>query len=200
MNTVPNLSHEAQHQNPIDRVISRFARVKQAGPARWIASCPTSRHPHGDRSRGLSIRETEDGTVLLHDFGGCSSSEILSAVGLEWSDLFRKTDTYTPKRKLRPVRSTYRLPQSIAEVFLSSPAFAYGWELAKLLSLQTPLQAQRDVLAGWDYLADRVDIPAVMQLSNLIREVAIHTYSDPSKADEQESQRAIRRLLEEVAA
>jgi hypothetical protein len=36
----------------------------------------------------LSVRETDDGKVLIHDFAGCGVNEILGAIGLEMADLF----------------------------------------------------------------------------------------------------------------
>jgi hypothetical protein len=73
---------------PSDRLIPLLERVRQSGPGAWTASCPTSAHKRGDRSRGLSIRETEEGVLLLKCFSGCTASEIVWAVGLELSDLF----------------------------------------------------------------------------------------------------------------
>lgn len=65
-------------------LLSRLDKVKPTGPGRWIARCPA----HDDRGPSLSVRELDDGRVLLHDFAGCSVAEILAAVGLGLSDLF----------------------------------------------------------------------------------------------------------------
>ena len=40
------------------------------------------------KSPSLAIRETDDGTILMHDFGGDSVEAILGAVGLSFADLF----------------------------------------------------------------------------------------------------------------
>jgi hypothetical protein len=34
------------------------------------------------------VRELDDGRILLHCFGGCSVHDLLSAIGLEFDDLF----------------------------------------------------------------------------------------------------------------
>jgi len=68
----------------IDDLLSRLSRVKRTGPGKWIASSPT----RDDKSPSLAIRELDDGTVLLHDFGGDSVGAILGAVGLSFSDLY----------------------------------------------------------------------------------------------------------------
>jgi hypothetical protein len=74
--------------SPLDTVLDRLDRLKATGPGTWSASCPTSNHKHGDRSRGLSVREGDDGRVLLHCHGGCSVHEVVAALGIELSDLF----------------------------------------------------------------------------------------------------------------
>lgn len=67
-----------------DVMISRLHRVKKTGGGRWLACCPA----HDDRHPSMTIRELDDGTVLLHCFSGCGAQEILGAVGLDFSDLF----------------------------------------------------------------------------------------------------------------
>ncbi len=65
-------------------LLDRLAGVKQTGPGRWIARCPA----HEDRSPSLSVRELDDGRVLLHDFGGCDTGAVLASLGLQMSALF----------------------------------------------------------------------------------------------------------------
>lgn len=65
-------------------LLSRLDRIKQTGPDTYQARCPA----HDDNGPSLTIRETEDGKVLVHCFSGCSVHEIVSAIGLEISDLF----------------------------------------------------------------------------------------------------------------
>ena len=67
-----------------NKLLSRLQRVKRTGPGKWVASCPTRE----DKSPSLAIAEKDDGTVLLHDFGGDSVEAILGAVGLSFSDLY----------------------------------------------------------------------------------------------------------------
>lgn len=67
-----------------DLLLTRLERVRPTKPGSWIARCPA----HTDKSPSLAITETSDGTILLHDFGGCPVSDILAAVGLELRDLF----------------------------------------------------------------------------------------------------------------
>jgi hypothetical protein len=66
------------------RLLDRLERVKQTGPGRWVARCPA----HEDRSPSLSIRELGDGRVLVHDFGGCETRDVLAAVGSTLAELY----------------------------------------------------------------------------------------------------------------
>ena len=67
-----------------DMLISRLEGVRKTGPGRWVARCPA----HADRSPSLSIRELDDGRVLLHCFADCGVADVLSAVGLDFSALY----------------------------------------------------------------------------------------------------------------
>lgn len=73
--------------NAVTKLLDRLERVRPTGPGRWLACCPA----HEDGSPSLSIREMEDGRVLLNDFGGCETQEILDALGLSFSDLFERS-------------------------------------------------------------------------------------------------------------
>jgi hypothetical protein len=90
-----------------ETVLSRLDRVRRIGTGRWIARCPA----HADRSPSLSVRELDDGRVLLHDFGGCEVGAVLGALDLEMADLFHERLTgnagaggYTPSHSRIPAR------------------------------------------------------------------------------------------------
>ncbi len=65
-------------------VLDRLDKVKQTGPDRWVACCPA----HDDKSPSLAVRELDDGRILIHDFGGCATTDVLAALGLELKDLY----------------------------------------------------------------------------------------------------------------
>ena len=71
-------------ERPIDQILSRLDRVKQTGPGKWQALCPA----HDDKRPSLSIKEADDGKVLLKCWTGCGAAEIVNAVGLSLADLF----------------------------------------------------------------------------------------------------------------
>ncbi len=67
-----------------ENLLSRLEGVRVTGRDRWLARCPG----HEDKSPSLSIRELDDGRVLLHCFAGCSVQEVLAALGLDFEALF----------------------------------------------------------------------------------------------------------------
>ena len=83
-----------------DLLLSRLGKVKASGSGKWMACCPA----HQDRSASLSVREVEDGRILVHCFAGCSVDEVLRAVGLDLADLFppRTGDEGRPSKLRRP--------------------------------------------------------------------------------------------------
>ena len=100
----------------IDNLLSRLSRVKRTGSGQWIASCPTRE----DKSPSLAIRELDDGTVLLHDFGGDSVDAILGAVGLSFADLYpAQPGTYR-----KPARRPFNASDVLALVAFESAVAA----------------------------------------------------------------------------
>ena len=69
--------------SPVQRFLECFDGVRRNG-RNWEARCPA----HDDKGPSLSIKETSDGTVLIHCFALCSPADICIAVGLELADLF----------------------------------------------------------------------------------------------------------------
>jgi hypothetical protein len=84
---------------PAGRVLDRVAGVKQTGSGKWISRCPA----HEDKSPSLSIREMEDGRVLINCFAGCGTGDVLDAIGLRMADLFEKPIAH----HLPPVRGGF---------------------------------------------------------------------------------------------
>lgn len=109
-------------------MLERLEKVKPTGPGRWIACCPS----HDDKSPSLSIRETEDGKILLHDFAGCSASDVVAALGLSLSDLFPdKLEHVKPTRSRVPLRDMVAMLdhealviQAVASDFLNCRPFS----------------------------------------------------------------------------
>ncbi len=67
----------------IDTLISRLDGVKETGHGKYVARCPA----HEDRSPSLAIKDCGDGRILLHDFAGCETEDVLAALGLTFADV-----------------------------------------------------------------------------------------------------------------
>lgn len=113
----------------IEAFLSRLDKVKGRNGS-WTACCPA----HADRSPSLSIRETGDGRILLHCFGGCSVESVLGAVGMDMTDLFPDRPTSAPPERTRFYASD--LLRVIA--FESTVVMVAAYDLAKGKKLSEP--------------------------------------------------------------
>lgn len=68
----------------VDAIISRLAKVRSTGKSSWLACCPA----HADKTPSLTVRELDDGRILVHCFSGCGAVDVVGALGLEMTDLF----------------------------------------------------------------------------------------------------------------
>jgi hypothetical protein len=71
----------------IDNIIAHLDKVKKSGKG-YQARCPA----HDDNGPSLSLREGDDGRVILHCFAGCSAQSVVTALGLSMADLFPPTN------------------------------------------------------------------------------------------------------------
>ncbi len=67
----------------IETLISRLDGVKETGHGKYVARCPA----HDDKSPSLAIKECGDGRILIHDFAGCQTEDVLAAVDLTFADV-----------------------------------------------------------------------------------------------------------------
>ena len=82
-------------------VLDRLEGVRQNGSG-YKARCPA----HDDDHASLSVKEGDDGRVLLHCFTGCETGDVVAAMGLTLADLFDRRPggegRYTPRATLQP--------------------------------------------------------------------------------------------------
>ena len=67
----------------IEELLSRVDGVRTTGQGKYVARCPA----HDDKSPSLAIKECSDGRILIHDFAGCETEDVLAAVGMTFSDI-----------------------------------------------------------------------------------------------------------------
>jgi len=78
--------------------LTHFEGVKRTRSDRAVARCPA----HCDRTPSLSLRVTEDGTILIKCFAGCGATDVVNAIGLKLPDLFPDRPTEHRKRGVKP--------------------------------------------------------------------------------------------------
>ena len=101
---------------PVEVILSRLQKVKGKNGS-WTACCPA----HNDKGPSLAIREADDGRVLLHCFAGCEVNNVVTAIGMDMTDLFPPDN----KRREYPVEGKPRM----------KPAF-YASDLIRILSFE----------------------------------------------------------------
>ena len=101
---------------PVEQLLGRLERVKGRNGS-WTARCPA----HDDKGPSLAIRHVDDGRILLHCFAGCQVESVVSALGMDMTDLFPPDE----KRREYPVEGKKRL----------KPAF-YASDLIRILAFE----------------------------------------------------------------
>lgn len=145
----------AQRGSCIEEVLGRLQGVYQTRPGKWVARCPA----HDDKTPSLSIREAEDGRVLLYCWAGCPTERVLAALGLSWRDLFPESGTARPRTPEERQEAARRKAETILERRWRELAEATARDLAGLIQRAHWLlanggwQAIMEGGPGADYLA-----------------------------------------------
>src|SRR5689334_10881525 len=74
--------HAGAGMSPTDRVLPLLRGLKETAKREWVACCPA----HDDKRPSMTVRETDDGRLLMHCFADCATADILAALGLQFSD------------------------------------------------------------------------------------------------------------------
>lgn len=124
---------------PMAELESRLEAVQRSGRG-LRARCPAC----GGKSRKLAVDEADNGSVLLHCFGGCSALAVVQAAGLSLADLF-------------PTRLT---PMTDAERREAKRRFKEaGWRAAlDMLDVEgAVVQIAQQELSNWQVLSEEDD-------------------------------------------
>jgi len=98
-------------------LLSSLQGLRKTGPDSWVACCPA----HDDSTPSLAIKETDEGVVLLHCFGGCSVEAVAAAAGVKLADLFPDGATpYKGRQQIMPVREAAEQMRMACLSFLMS--------------------------------------------------------------------------------
>ena len=117
----------------IDTLISRLDGVKETGLGKYLSRCPA----HDDRSPSLAIKDGDDGRVLIHCFAGCETENVLSAIGMTFSDIM--PERVGTEHSYRPVRNRISPGDALATLDHESLVVAIiGADFLKRESLDEP--------------------------------------------------------------
>ena len=138
-----------------EALLSRLDRVRKTGSGRWLARCPA----HDDSNPSLSIREIDDGTLLINDFGGCATSDVLAAVGLDLHALFpKRAHDHRSQPERRPfhaedVLRALKTETQIAAIVCARIAYGYevDWDEYDRLMVAIGRIANAATIAGVDH-------------------------------------------------
>lgn len=123
----------------LNTVLSRLDKVQRIGNDRYKAICPA----HDDRSPSLAIKD-DGGRLLLHCFGGCETSDVLGAIGLDFADIMPDKAMGNYKKDKKPFYAMDILGIIKLEATL---AYIYASDMARGLAL-TSNDKERLLLAS----------------------------------------------------
>ncbi|HVC03781.1 MAG TPA: hypothetical protein VND88_03820 [Candidatus Acidoferrales bacterium] len=137
---------------PVDNVLAHLHGVHRSGEG-WTARCPH----HDDRQASLSVKEADDGKVLLHCHAGCPNLDVVASAGLAFVDLFPpgSRERYRPRtwQGIVPIGAHGR---PAFESFGDPVTAAMLGELARLAHVRGRLTP--DVASSIKAVADAVDV------------------------------------------
>lgn len=136
----------------IDLILDRLEKARKTGSDSWIACCPA----HKDKHPSMTLRECEDGRILLHCFTGCSVPDILGAIGMEFDALFpdKPLDYAAPIRRPFPAADVIEaLASETLIVGVAASTMGAGKQLSKadherLLLACERIEAGRSIANG----------------------------------------------------
>jgi len=84
----------------VEDFLGRLKGVTEDGKGGWMACCPA----HDDHNPSMHVNVGDDGRILVKCFAGCSSDDIVAAMGIEKKDLMAEK-TYGGSRREPPAAS-----------------------------------------------------------------------------------------------
>lgn len=122
----------------LERLLSGLQKVERLSPgnhqARYRACCPA----HDDKKPSLSITLANSDAILIKCWSGCSTEDVVGALGMEMTDLFPDTNKY----HAAPVKRPFSADQ--AAKVIASDAITVAVAAAKLRQKEPLNQADID--------------------------------------------------------
>ncbi len=136
----------------VENILAKLEGVKRTANDRWMARCPA----HEDKRPSLAIRELPDGRILLHDFGGCPTVDVMLAIGMPMWTLFPDAAAFHAPQEGRPFPAMDVLRACATEALVAATSasnLAKGIALsddnrARLWQAATRLQNAFEVASG----------------------------------------------------
>jgi hypothetical protein len=126
----------------------------------WTAFCPA----HDDRTPSLSVKEGDDGRILVHCFAGCPPARITAALGLRLVDLFppRAEFDYStfspPTREERQAAENARLRRGLRALELEQRRTMCALHHASLLlAIACSADPERVLERLWEGAVERLE-------------------------------------------
>jgi putative DNA primase/helicase len=69
--------------DPLDTFLAAVPDGGRKVGGQHLMRCPV----HPDKRPSLAVRELADGKLLVHCHAGCTTADVLDALGLRWRDL-----------------------------------------------------------------------------------------------------------------
>ena len=99
----PN-GHATGHSGPLELLLARLEGTRQ-NPSGWIARCPS----HDDRQASLSLTTGSDGRVLLKCHAGCTTDDVMRALGRPLTELFVEKPHTEERAPRQPATARYQI-------------------------------------------------------------------------------------------
>jgi len=97
----------------IETLLNALNGVKRKSQGHHVALCPV----HNEKTPSLAVTDAGDGKILLHCFGcGAGAMEIISALGIDASELFPERDCFDFSKSERP-RPAFTSQQLLTAIY-----------------------------------------------------------------------------------
>jgi hypothetical protein len=154
------LPHSPIDRLTLDDVLERLHGVKKAGSG-YSARCPA----HDDKSPSLSVRQGDDGKVLVKCHAGCSFESICTHLGVQQSQLFASSESAPPRlvtRSVKPKLPAFSSPDASVVIDRTTAAkIRDGWSITARWNYHDENGAIVGIIARLDKDGQKTFLPFV---------------------------------------